>query len=244
MRSGFSEQLPIDAVTLAITRIPRMWKIHSVVLIPACILLLVGLSGASWISGGFLDRWFGDLDIWLQGGLSYPTLAALALGFLFAYAVFGLLLLTKYFSLMRWLVRLSDLWTDGVAAHADGLALATDAQVTAWVERRYVGWHNRVVDALETVSPQEALYFAATTSGTATESDGSSNAGSAYRSAFHRTNVQAMSLELAKLRTIIDRQHGRLNPVVAAFVIRLQGLQGQTFGHIPRAREFTDTGER
>lgn len=226
-----------------------MWKIHTAVVLPAAILLLVGLSGAYWISGSIFDRLLGDLDIWLQGGLSYPTLAALALGFLLAYGVFGLLLLTKYFSLIRWLVRLSDLWTDGVAAHADGQALATDAQVSAWVERRYAGWHNRVLDALEAVSPQEGLFFAATTEGTApAESagagDGSGHGHGAYRSAFHRANVQAMGLELAKLRTIIDRQQARLSPVVAAFVMRLQGLQGQTFGHIPRAREFTASGER
>ena len=219
-----------------------MWKIHTAVLLPAVLLLLVGLSGAYWISGSIFDRLLGDLDIWLQGGLAYPTLAAFALGFLLSYGVFGLLLLTKYFSLMRWLVRLSDLWTDGVSAHADGLALATDAQVTAWVERRYAGWHNRVVDALEAVSPQEGLYFAATTDGTAAVPE--TNGSTAYRSAFHRTNVQAMALELARLRTIIDRQQARLNPVVAAFVMRLQGLQGQSFGRIPRAREFGAAEER
>ena len=129
-------------------------------------------------------------------------------------------------------MRLTDLWSEGVAVRTDGLVLATDSQVTAWVERRYTGWHNRVVDALEPVAPVDARIFATTP-----ETPGQEQ-GATYRSAFHRIHMTAMSQELDKLKQIIDRHQGHISPVMMAMVTRLQGLQGGNFGHIPRAREI------
>jgi hypothetical protein len=214
-----------------------MWKVHTVVIAVAGTAMVLGLFGADLVAGTALDRWLAAADIALQGELSYPTLGALGFGALFAYGVIGLWLLSRYYALTRWLVRLADLWAEGVAIRADGVALATDAQVTAWVERRYTGWHNRVVDTLEPVAPIDARIFATTPDSPAQD------AGVAFRSQFHRANLLAMSQELDKLRIILDRHRQRVSPVVMALIMRLQGIQGDTFGHVTRAREIDTNGE-
>lgn len=208
-----------------------MWRVHTVVVIVAGTLFVLGLFGSEIIASSVLDRWLAEADIALQGVLSYPTLAAFGFGVLLAYAIYGLWLLSRYYDLARWLVRLTDLWSEGMAIRTDGLALATDSQVTAWVERRYTGWHNRVVGALEAVAPIDARIFATTPESAATDMD------AAFRSPFHRLNVLAMSQEVDKLRQIIDRHQARISPVMMALILRLQRLEHGSFGHVPRARE-------
>ncbi len=140
--------------------------------------------------------------------------------------------MSRYYALSKWLVRMTDLWAEGVTIHADGRSLATDSQVTAWVERRYTGWHNRVVDALDRVAPIDARIFATTPEAPEPET------GATFRSPFHRIHMTAMAQELDKLKQIIDRHQDRIGPVMMALVTRLQGLQGGTFGNVPRAREI------
>jgi hypothetical protein len=214
-----------------------MWKVHSVVVAIAGTALVLGLFGAEIIASSVMDRWLTEIDIAAQGILSYPTLGAFGFGVLFAYAIYGLWLLTRYYDLARWLVRLTDLWSEGVAIRADGQTLATDPQVTAWVERRYTGWHNRVVGALEPVAPVDARIFAATPM--TAEADGTG--GGTFRSPFHRMNLLAMSKELDKLKLIIDQHQARISPVAMAAIQRLQQIQGESFGHVPRAREVEPT---
>src|SRR5579864_24757 len=187
-----------------------MWKVHTVVVAVAGSLLALGLFGSEVVASTPLDRWLTEADIALQGVLSYPTLAAFGFGVLLAYAIYGLWLLSRYHEIARWLVRLTDLWSEGVTIRADGLTLATDSQVTAWVERRYTGWHNRVVETLEPVAPMDARVFAVT------PEPREQDPGIAFRSPFHRINVSAMSHELDKLKDIIDRHQARISPVMLA----------------------------
>ena len=75
-----------------------MWKLHTAVVAIAGMALILGLSGSQLIAGiaaGPLK--LADLDIWLQGGLSYPTLWAFGLGVLAAHGIIGLWLLGKTF---------------------------------------------------------------------------------------------------------------------------------------------------
>jgi hypothetical protein len=217
-----------------------MWKVHSAVVIVAGTALVLGLFGADLIAGTILDRGLGSLDIALQGLLSYPTLGAFGFGILFAYAIYGLWLSSRYYELTRWLIRLTDLWSEGVAIRTDGLALATDSQVTAWVERRYTGWHNRVVDTLELVAPVDARIFATTPerrdeTGAPAQPD---TPGLNFRSPFHRMNVLALSQELDKLKQIVERHQAQVSPLAMALILRLQKIQGGNFGNVLRAREI------
>jgi hypothetical protein len=213
-----------------------MWKLHTPVLLVGVAALFLGLSGSSLISGSVLDRWLTDLDIWLQGWMSYPTVGAFGLGVLLAYIVYGVFVLGRQYRVLKALARLTELWTEGVAIRKDGLDLATDAQVTAWVERRYAGWHNRVIDVLEGYEPVDAQMFA-----TVVE-HGAKDQGLTFRSPYHRTYVLTLTQELETLKTIIERQQARMSPVLSASLLRLSQASPGTFPKAQRARQTQGSG--
>jgi hypothetical protein len=216
-----------------------MWKVHATVLSIATVVLALALWGSQLMPGSVIDRALGSLDIWLQGALAYPTLGAAALGVIFAYVAFGLLVTGRQYRLLQWMVRLADLWSEGVAIRNDGLELATDSQVTAWVDRRYGGWHNRVAAALELQDPVDVRFFA-----TLRENDPipapsppPSTPPVRYLSVFHRDHLLTLAQELDNLRAIIVRHHERLSDPAAALLTWLNQKQGASFGKVLQVRE-------
>jgi hypothetical protein len=216
-----------------------MWKVHATVLSVAAVVLALALWGSQLIPGSFIDRALGSLDIWLQGAMAYPTLGAAALGVILAYAAFGLLVTGRQYRLLQWVVRLADLWAEGMAIRNDGFELKTDSQVTAWADRRYGGWHNRVADALDLQDPVDVRFFATPHEGdTAVPATTAPLESHRYLSVFHRDHMYALSQELDNLRAIIVRHHERMSDPAAALLTWLNQKQGGSFGTVLHMRQL------
>ena len=220
-----------------------MWKVHATVLSIAAAVLALALWGSQLVAGSVVDRALGSIDIWLQGAMAYPTLGAAALGVIIAYTAFGVLVTGRQYRLLQWIVRLADLWAEGVAIRNDGLELTTDTQVTAWVDRRYGGWHNRVTAALDVQDPVDVRFFATLREGEAATVAAQAPTGR-YLSVFHRDHLLALSQELDNLRAIVVRHHERMSDPAAALLTWLNQKQGGSFGRVLQMRELPEVRGR
>jgi hypothetical protein len=183
-----------------------MRKVHAWVLGALALAILFTLFG-DWRSLRGLEDLCGELDLWAQRVMAYPTLAAFLIGIAAVYLVLVATTFRVHRKSVRWLEKLAQKWIEGVYLRNKGFEASDLNQLGQWIVR-YQAWYGDVLQELRAWQPIDATFF---------EVVGHFEHkpyGVAYINDEHRLHVETMSEQLGRLRHIIEKYQKRERTLV------------------------------
>ena len=183
-----------------------MRKVHAWVLGAFALAILFTLLGDGRSLRGLEDG-LGELDLWAQQAMAYPTIGAFFVGAGVLYLVLVGTTFRVHLESVRSLEKLAQKWIEGVYLRNKGFEASDLVHLGQWITR-YQAWYHDVLEELRAWQPIDATFF---------EVVGHFERkpqGVAYINDEHRLNVETMSEQLDRLRHIIEKYQRRERTLV------------------------------
>jgi hypothetical protein len=183
-----------------------MRKVHAWVLGAFALAILFTLFGDLRSLRGIEDV-LGELDLWAQQAMAYPTIAAFLFGAGTLYFILVATTFRAHLSAVRSLEKLAQQWIEGVYLRNKGFEVSDLVHLGQWIVR-YQAWYHAVLQDLRAWQPIDATFF---------EVVGHFEHkpyGVAYINDEHRLNVETMTEQLDRLRHIIEKYQRRERTLV------------------------------
>jgi hypothetical protein len=179
---------------------------HAWVLGGFALAILFTLFG-DWRSLRGIENVLGELDLWAQQAMAYPTLGAFLTGAATLYLILLATTFRVHLESVRSLEKLAQKWIEGVYLRNKGFEASDLVHLGQWITR-YQAWYHDVLADLREWQPIDATFF---------EVVGHFEHkpyGVAYINDEHRLNVETMSEQLDRLRHIIEKYQRRERTLV------------------------------